>query len=437
MLPRYHYRPRRNWINDPNGLCHVDGWYHLYYQYNPHDCKWGDIHWGHARSRDMLRWETLPPALAPDRAAGEEHCFSGCCCPDGEGRPRFFYTSIGSEADGRAPFDGAEQWVALPDPDMDHLTQRPLLKSDVHPNFVPTDWRDPCVIPWECGWLMALGGAVDRRGCVLAYTSPDMETWTYRGILAQADEADGVPWECPNIFTLRDQLVLIYSPCAAPMYMVGTPDDQFRLQAKHAGVLDPGGRRGFYAPQTFRDGQGRQILMGWMPETDGDEAAQRKGWSGVMSLPRQLILAPDGDLRAIPLPEIASLMENQRAQLLLAGDHTLTPDGRACILRIDLVLEDKPLIIDLPGGLQLTLTPDHQLTLTGAGEPIRRTVPMTGTAAGMFIAVDGSTVECMVCGAWLSARMYPDDAPSPVVLHTPVWCEVADSDSLADVNGGF
>ena len=438
MLPRYHYRPKKNWINDPNGLCQVDGWYHLYYQYNPGGSVWGDIHWGHARSKDMLRWETLPPALAPDHDAGELHCFSGGCCKDAAGRPHFFYTSIGERSEGRGSYEGAQQWFAEPAPDMNTLKQtvEGALLADMHPGFTPTDWRDPCVIPWQDGYLMALGGAVDGRGCVLAYTSPDMKAWSYRGVMAQAQEADGVPWECPNIFVLRNQLVLIYSPCAAPRYMVGTLDESFRLQAAHEGLLDPGGHRGFYAPQVLCDEQGRHILLGWMPETDGPEAAERKGWAGVMSLPRQLILGPDNDLRCIPLPEIAMLMEKQRAHLLTPGDHVLAPDGRVCTLRIDLVMEDKPLVIDLPGDACLTLTPDHQLTLTGVGEPITRTVPMTGTAAGMFLAVDESTIECMVCGAWLSARFYPEEA-APLVVHTPVFCEAVVCDELACVNGGF
>ncbi|MBR4082186.1 MAG: glycoside hydrolase family 32 protein [Clostridia bacterium] len=439
MLPRFHYRPRRNWINDPNGLCFAGGWYHLYYQYNPTGCRWGNIHWGHARSRDMLRWETLPPALAPDHNGGEEHCFSGCCCMDAQGQPHFFYTSIGAEEAGRGPRDGAEQWLALPDPDMNTLRRTAcVLQADAHPGFVPTDWRDPCVIPWQDGFLMALGGAVDGCGCVLAYTSPDMADWTYRGVIARSDTADGIPWECPNLFRLRDKTVLIFSPCAEPVYIVGDMDDHFRLQPIHQGVLDPGGHRGFYAPQTFQDGQGRRILMGWMPETCSDAETGAKGWSGVMSLPRQLILAPDGDLRAIPLPEIASLMENQRGLMLPPGDHRLTDNGRSSILRVDIVLEDKPLVIDLPGGAHITLTPDHVLTLTGAGEPIRRTVPMTGTAAGMFLACDEGCVECMVCGAWLSARLNPaNDADASLSLHTPVFCEAVLCDSLAPVDQQF
>ena len=71
MKPAWHYRPERNWINDPNGLVQLNGWYHLFYQYNPHGDQWGDIHWSHARSRDLLHWETMPIAMTPDAARGE------------------------------------------------------------------------------------------------------------------------------------------------------------------------------------------------------------------------------------------------------------------------------------------------------------------------------------------------------------------------------
>lgn len=73
MRPLYHFTPEKNWINDPNGLCQVDGVYHMYYQYNPNDSVWGDMHWGHAVSRDLLHWETRPVAMAPAYDQGEIH----------------------------------------------------------------------------------------------------------------------------------------------------------------------------------------------------------------------------------------------------------------------------------------------------------------------------------------------------------------------------
>ena len=76
--PGYHYRPKENWINDPCGLIQHNGVYHLYHQYNPHGERWGDMHWGHATSTDMVNWKEQEIAMKPDEANGEEHCFTGC-----------------------------------------------------------------------------------------------------------------------------------------------------------------------------------------------------------------------------------------------------------------------------------------------------------------------------------------------------------------------
>lgn len=426
--PTFHYCPEKNWINDPNGLCQVDGWYHLYYQYNPHGSVWGDMHWGHARSRDMLTWETLPVAMAPEEAAGEIHCFSGSCCKDGAGRPHFFYTSIGREDEGRGCVTGAQQWTAEPEGGMNCLAQtaRYAILQEIHGGAQVREWRDPYVIPWRGGYLMVLGGCLAGRGCVLAYTSPDLRAWTYRGVVAQADQADNVPWECPNLFELEGKMVLFYSPCAAPRYMVGTLGEDCRFHAEHEGVLDPGGRQGFYAPQAFRDEGGRQILLGWMPETDGEAADIRKGWAGAMSLPRILHLSAEGDLRAALWPELAARLE----QAGPVGNGAALVHG---MVRMRWTPKETPLRITLlatPDGAEatvLTLDAKGMLTLergkasldAEAGrEAIARQVPMDADEADVLLVVDASVVECCVNGAWLSGRVYPTRADAAgLVIH--------------------
>ena len=422
--PAYHYRPPQHWINDPNGLCQTDGWYHLFYQYNPYGAQWGSIHWGHARSRDMLHWETLPVALTPDAAKGEVHCFSGSCCKDAEGRPHFFYTSIGRAEDGRDSLNGAQQWTAEPaDPAMLRLIQTDAhaLTHAVHGGAQVQDWRDPCVIPWQGQYLMVLGGCLEGYGCVLLYTSPDMRHWTYRHVLAQSRVRDSVPWECPNLFPLDGKWVLFYSPCAQVMVQVGTLDASLHFRCEQEEVLDPGAQQGFYAPQAFRDEAGRSILLGWMPECDG-AGALRKGWSGVMSLPR-LMHVEGSRLLAEPLPGVEALAD-WREITLQPGRTCLAEDGRRLLVRLRTQVTAAPLTVRLfasaDGAFEtvLTLTPEGLLTLDrshSCGDTdvcrtaIRREVALDGGTAELFLAADESTVECAVNGQWLSGRVYPGE----------------------------
>ena len=400
--PAWHYRPEKNWINDPNGLVHYKGWYHMFYQYNPNGDEWGDIHWGHARSRDLLHWETLPIALTPDAARGELHCFSGGCCKDAQGRPHFFYTSIGSEAAGRGAFDGAQQWFAeAADDDLTHLiqTDEGALTDAIHGGrLCARDWRDPCVVRHGEQYLMVLGGCVDGRGCVLLYTSPDMRAWTYRHILAQSDVADGVPWECPNLFFLGEKACVLYSPCAEVHVKTGTLDGELRFHEERDEILDPGARDGFYAPQVFRDEAGRTIVIGWMPECDN---VPHKGWSGVMSLPRVLSLDDQG-LCATPVP----------GALDMPGTLLFTVRTQA--------LPKEFVVHRSENGMEQTtlqLHPDGTMLLNRLGSSqderpskriLARSVPLR-EVNDVIIAVDGSAVECAVNGRWISGRIYPTD----------------------------
>ena len=397
MRTAWHYRPERNWINDPNGLVHHKGWYHLFYQYNPHGDQWGDIHWGHARSRDLLAWEDLPIAMAPALEKGEIHCFSGGCCKDENGRPHFFYTSVGREEEGRDCRHGALQWFAEPvDDDLTRLIQTDAgeMRNSIHGGMYVRDWRDPCVLRHGTQYLMVLGGCVEERGCVLLYTSPDLRTWTYRHILARAEVADGKPWECPNLFQVDGKFGLIYSPCAEVHVKTGTLDADLHFHEERDEILDPAAWNGFYAPQVFTDDDGRVILIAWMPECDN---VPHKGWSGVMSLPRILHITADG-LQMAPVP----------------GAETLPGVTRLAIPR-----EDLPASCTLhDNGTEhttLTLTVDGLLTLDRSASslsaapekhPITRSVPVKAVN-DVFIAVDGSAVEVLVNGKSLSGRIYP------------------------------
>ncbi len=179
LRPRYHFLPPANWMNDPNGTIFVRGEYHLFYQLNPYRAKWGQTHWGHARSRDLVHWEHLPIALAPARHLGEKHCFSGCCVDDG-GQPTILYTSIGGRLGALSALRGAQQWMAVGDETLCHWHRSPKTRCSTRACTAGAeiyDWRDPYVWREDGGWFMLLVGKYfgERFGSVFLYWSTDLE----------------------------------------------------------------------------------------------------------------------------------------------------------------------------------------------------------------------------------------------------------------------
>ena len=96
--PEFHLSPKVGWMNDPNGFSYYKDKFHLFYQYYPYDSQWGPMHWGHAVSDDLLHWEYLPAAIAPDMPYDYVGCFSGSAITLPDGKQLFMYTSVRKEA---------------------------------------------------------------------------------------------------------------------------------------------------------------------------------------------------------------------------------------------------------------------------------------------------------------------------------------------------
>ena len=94
LRPQFHLMPSRNWMNDPNGPIYWKNNYHMFFQYNPDAAVWGNMHWAHAVSPDMIHWKHMPIALAPSFGGyDQDGCFSGSAV-NNNGIATIFYTGV-------------------------------------------------------------------------------------------------------------------------------------------------------------------------------------------------------------------------------------------------------------------------------------------------------------------------------------------------------
>jgi beta-fructofuranosidase len=300
--PVYHFHPPANWNNDPNGTIWHKGWHHLFYQHNPYGAMWGNMHWGHARSRDLVNWEHLPIALWPSKEKGEDHVFSGGAVEGPDGRPRLFYTSIGK----RPP----EQWMAVPNDDdliaWGKHPANPVVTIKHHGATEVNEWRDPFLFREGGKTYMVCGGNLRQTGgraAVQLYeaTNRDLAQWKHLGPVFEYRDREVFNIECPNLFRLGSKWVLLISPHKPCEYFIGDLDlASAKFIPDTHGMLDAGNS---YASNISFDDKGRCILWLWGRTGTNPE----KGWNSVMALPRILTIGGDGYLRQRPAPEFQVL----------------------------------------------------------------------------------------------------------------------------------
>lgn len=306
--PQYHFLPPNNWMNEPHAPVYWNGRYHIFYQFNPHGPYWGNIHWGHAVSEDLVHWTHLPIAMEPEPGPDSVGVWSGSTIVSGD-RVVALYSGE------QLPFQVIN--YAASD---DNL----LIKWEKHPGnpIIPrpprgftlvSGFRDPFV--WREGerYYMLVGSGIEGAGgTAFLYRSEDLIRWEYRGPLLVGDAAEsGVMWEMPQFFPLGDKhllLVNVWPTNRDVFYWVGTwKDEQFTPE--HFGRLDYGGH--YLSPSVLVE-DGRALLFGFIKESNGGEAQLANGWSGVMALPREVFLREDGSLGLRPVQEVTALRGNHR-----------------------------------------------------------------------------------------------------------------------------
>jgi fructan beta-fructosidase len=333
LRPQFHFSSRRGWNNDPNGMVYYKGEYHLYYQHNPYGWSWGNMHWGHAISRDLVHWEELPIAIYP-RQFGD-WVFSGSAVVDWKNTSVFragsddvlvaAYTSTGRGECIAYSNDRGRTWTDYDgNPVVKHLGRDPRLF-----------WHEP-----TGRWVMAVYNEGEKKQNVDFYTSPDLKAWKFQSRI------EGF-YECPDIFELpvdgdaaNKKWVLT---AASSEYMIGTFDGKsFTPETPKL----PGHRgNAFYAAQTFSDippTDGRCIQIGW-----GQMATPGMPFNQMMCFPCELTLrtTPDGiRLHFEPVKELSLLRAKTHRvskQPLKPGDNPLADvRGELFDIHADLELGD-------------------------------------------------------------------------------------------------
>lgn len=327
--PHFHFTPKNNWMNDPNGMFYFNGKYHLYFQHYPDQNVWGPMHWGHAVSEDMVHWEEKPIALYPDSLG---YIFSGSAVVDHNNTSGFgqegatpivaMFTHHDMEKEKAQRVDVETQSIAY---SLDEgLTWTKYKANPVIDNPNIRDFRDPKVFWHETTqkWVMVLA-AHDR---VMIYGSTNLKEWEFLSEFGQnVGNHDGV-WECPDLFQLpvegqeEQKYVLLVSNSrnkpnsgSATQYFVGEFDGtSFEMDASFAQELNQ--KQNFWMDfgkdnyagvswQNIQSPQGQKYLMGWMSNWEYATKVPTEGWRSAMTIARELHLKSiDSSYRLVSNP---------------------------------------------------------------------------------------------------------------------------------------
>jgi len=369
----YHVSAPSGWINDPNGFCYFDGYYHVFFQHHPHSAEWGPMHWGHARSKDLVHWEELPIALTPGDKEDEDGCFSGSAIVK-DGVLYLFYTGHHYYGDGDKDHFWQNQNMAY-SKDGIHFTKyenNPVIAKEPEDNT--HHFRDPKVWEHDGTYYMILGSqGEDGVGRAIVYSSKDLLDWNYEGPISKAKglKTEGFMWECPDFFHLNGKDILLLSPQGIDAqgkdylnlfetgYFIG--DYDYKTATFTRGdfyELDKG--HDFYATQTTETPDGRRIVVAWMDMWESPMPEQEDGWAGALTIPRELELknnhlymTPVKELEDLRAEKVADTKQVVKAETLIAKEASSSE-----------VLIDLPIEKNGKQELQFSLkTPSEELVL--------------------------------------------------------------------------
>ena len=391
--PLYHHTPKRGWMNDPNGMFYKDGVWHLFYQYNPYGSMWGNMHWGHSSSADLLHWKDEGVALAPDVWGT---IFSGSCVTDKENIVAMYTTSrptpfggdvqaqcIAFSKDGGKTFAKYEGNPVLTAEDKDFRDPRPFWNEDIK------------------AWNLILAVGQEMR----IYSSADLKEWKYESSFGQEYGNHGGVWECPDLIKIDDKWVLICNinpggpgGGSATQYFVGSFDGhRFTCESmpKVTKWMDYG--KDHYATVSFYNApENRHVVLAWMSNWQYANQVPTRQFRSANSIPRDLGLFRYGEetyVSVVPSKEMSA-----------ARGAKVRQPTEACEVVVD-VKGSADITLSNPKGEQVTMRYDarqqtFRMDRTQSGNvsfseafPCVTEAPTYGTVRQLRIFIDRCSIE--------------------------------------------
>ena len=349
--PTYHFSPLYGWMNDPNGMVYKDGEYHLFYQHNPYGSKWGNMHWGHAISKDLINWEHRPDAITPD-ALGT--IFSGSAVVDTDNTAGFGAGAIVAIYTQNS--DRQVQSIAYSTDNGRSFTKyenNPVLTSDAR------DFRDPKVF-WHKEtqrWIMLLAVGQEMQ----IFSSSNLKDWAFESSFGEGQGAHGGVWECPDLFELpvdgtnEKKWVLLCNlnpggpfGGSATQYFVGTFNGKEFANESPSQTKWMDWGKDHYAAVTWSDApDNRRIAIAWMSNWQYANDVPTSQYRSPNSVPRDLSLfTVDGEtyLQSAPSPELLKLRDVSKERSFKVNGTRIIKDmiaGNEGAYEIELTIENQ------------------------------------------------------------------------------------------------
>lgn len=345
----YHFEPQKGWINDPNGLIFYKGQYHAFFQHYPFAPCWGQMHWGHAVSDDLIHWKELPIALYPDQTyENSGGCFSGSAV-EKDGELYLLYTSVSQE-------HGQTQSIARSKDGIQFEKYKGNPVITRFPEEGSEDFRDPKVTWMYDAYYMVVATGKDGIGKILLYKSKDLLRWEYQGVLLEGAEY-GPVLECPDFFPFEDKYLLMFSQMGRDtksiIFIYGDFDGKtFTPVSCHMPQSGPH----YYAPQTFQDERGRRIIIGWLDNKDKKLNGGAE-YAGAFTIPCTLQIV-GGVLRMFPVEECRGLLMGEdelvnwdEYGLEIKADHVSFPlKYEGAVKKVDVLRDTKTIEVFVNEG---------------------------------------------------------------------------------------